>query len=140
MLRAVNLLKVLSILIFLGALILVYAYAPVMVQLRPESNELQLHRESFFYFSIGFFVIINVALLAFEKLYEPFIPKLEVKAWVRGFTFVLNFYLALLVGFIGVLNNTQHLSLYGFSYLNYFGPILIFSWIIGLFFLIYRKA
>ncbi len=140
MLKAVNILKVLSVVLFLGTLLIVYAYAPVMVKLRPETTELQLHKESFFYFFIAVFVIINIALLAFEKLYEKSIQKTEVKAWVRGFTFILNFYFALITGFIGVINNTQHLKLSGFAYLNYIGPFLIFSWIIGLIYLVVNRS
>lgn len=140
MLKAINLLKLLSILIFLGTLTVVYAYSPVVVRLRPDSPELQLHKESFFYFSIAFFVIINVALLAFQKMYESNIPKLEVKAWVRGLTFVINLYLTFIVGFIGVINNTNHLNPEGWEYLNYLGPALIFSWICGLIYLILRKG
>lgn len=140
MLKAVNLLKLLSILIFLGALVLVYAYSPGMVRLRPDAPELQLHRESFFYFAIAIFVVINVALLAFQKLYEKSIAKEEVQAWVRGFTFVINLYLSFIVGFIGVINNLNHLKMESWNYLNYLGPALIFIWITGFIYLIFKKG
>ncbi len=139
MLKVVNFLKVLSILLFLGILLLVYAYLPVMVRLSIESTELQLQKEDFFYFGIGVFVVVNLFFLGFQKLYETHLKRLEVRAWVRGLSFVMNIYLTLLVGFIGVINNTTHLDPAGFSYLNYLGPFLIFVWVIGLIFLLKKK-
>ena len=138
MLKSVNLLKGLSILIFLGTLVLVYAYAPVMIKLEISSG-LELHRESFFYFSMAFVLVVNLALLGFERMFEPRIHSEPLKAWVRGLTFVINFYFALIIAFVGVINNPQHLSVAGFSYLNYIGPVLIATWILGLAYLIYKK-
>lgn len=140
MLKVVNFLKFLSITLFLGILILVYAYLPIMVNLQPGSSEIQLHKETFFYYTIAVFVIVNIVMLAFQKLTENKISKLEVKAWARGAGFVVNIYLTLLIGFIGVINNAQHLDPAGFAYLNYMGPVLIISWIIGLIYLIFKKA
>ncbi|MEQ8470437.1 MAG: hypothetical protein RIC35_04595 [Marinoscillum sp.] len=139
MLRVVNFLKVLSIILFLAILLLVYAYSPVMVNLFEGNSDLQLNRETFFYFGITVFVVINIVLLAFQKLFEKNIRNDEVRSWVRGLGFVINIYLTLIVGFIGVLNNGAHLSAAGFAYLNYLGPFLIFSWICGLFYLLYAK-
>ncbi|MEQ9302359.1 MAG: hypothetical protein RJQ14_00475 [Marinoscillum sp.] len=139
MLRVVNFLKVLSIILFLAILLLVYAYSPVMVRLFENSSELQLNRETFFYYSITVFVVINIVLLAFQKLYEHNIKREDVRGWVRGLGFVINIYLTLIIGFIGVINNQTHLDTEGFAYLNYLGPFLIFSWFCGLFYLLYTK-
>lgn len=140
MLRVVNFLKLLSIILFLIILLLVYAYLPVMVKLEPESTGgLEIHRENFFYYTVGFFVVINVLLLAIQKLSENKIPTEGAKAWSRGAAFVINIYLTLLVGFIGVINNSAHLDASGFTYLNYFGPFLIFSWVVGLIYMLVKK-
>ncbi|WP_258097536.1 hypothetical protein [Marinoscillum pacificum] len=140
MLKVVNFLKFLSILLFLGILLLVYAYLPVMVNLTLDNSDLQLRKEDFFYFGIGVFVVVNLFFLGFQKLYESHISKLEVKAWVRGLSFVVNIYLTLIVGFIGVINNTAHLDPSGFAYLNYLGPFLIFIWVVGLIYLAKMKS
>lgn len=140
MLKVVNFLKFLSILLFLGILLLVYAYLPVMVNLTLDNSDLQLRKEDFFYFGIGVFVVVNLFFLGFQKLYESHISKLEVKAWVRGLSFVVNIYLTLIVGFIGVINNTAHLDPSGFAYLNYLGPFLIFIWVVGLIYLAKKKS
>ncbi|MFH6982332.1 hypothetical protein [Marinoscillum luteum] len=140
MLRVVSFLKLLSIILFLIILVLVYAYLPIMVALEPDAGSLQLHKETFFYYVVAGFVIVNLVMLAFQKLFEGKIENEDVKAWVRGGAFVINICLTLLVGFIGVLNNSAHLNASGFAYLNYLGPALIFSWILGLFYMIYKKA
>ncbi|MFY0605409.1 MAG: hypothetical protein JXR10_01770 [Cyclobacteriaceae bacterium] len=139
MLRVVSFLKFLSIVLFLIIIVLVYAYLPVMVDLEAKEGALQIRKENFFYFAIGIFVVVNIAMLGFQKLIEPKIASLDLKAWLRGLAFVVNIYLTLLAGFLGVLNNSGHLDVAGFSYLNYFGPILIFSWVIGLLYLIYKR-
>ncbi|MBR08254.1 MAG: hypothetical protein CMP48_11350 [Rickettsiales bacterium] len=110
-----------------------------MTRLTLDSTDLQLRKEDFFYFGIGVFVVVNLFFLGFQKMYESHISKLEVKAWVRGLSFVVNIYLTLIVGFIGVINNTTHLDPGGFAYLNYMGPFLIFSWVIGLIYLAKKK-
>lgn len=140
MLRALNLLKLFSIFLFLIILLLVYAYLPIIVNLRPGSTDIQLHKETFFYATIAFFVVVNVVLLAFQKLYENKIRKEDVKAWVRGLTFVINLYITFMIGFIGVINNTAHIKAEGFAYLNYLGPFLVFSWIVGLIYLVQKRS
>ncbi len=126
--------------LFLAILLLVYAYLPVMADLTLDNGDFQVRKEDFFYFGIGVFVVVNLFFLGFQKLFEQFIAKVEVKAWVRGLSFVINIYLTLIVGFIGVINNTNHLNPSGFAYLNYLGPFLIFSWIVGLIYVVKQKS
>ncbi len=140
MLRVVNFLKFLSIALFLGILLLVYAYLPVMVKLSLEEQSLQLHKEHFFYYAIGVFVVINIFLLFIQQKTEPLIPTLYAQAWARAAAFVINIYVTLLIGFIGVINNTNHLDPSSFSYLNYMGPIIIFSWLVGLIYLLMKRS
>lgn len=126
--------------LFLAILLLVYAYLPVMADLTLDNGDFQVRKEDFFYFGIGVFVVVNLFFLGFQKLFEQFITRVEVKAWVRGLSFVINIYLTLIVGFIGVINNTNHLNPSGFAYLNYLGPFLIFSWIVGLIYVVKQKS
>jgi len=140
MLKVVNFLKLLSIILFLVILLLVYAYLPIMVSLDPGSSGLELHKETFFYSMIGIFVIVNIVMLGVQKLTENKISGIDAQAWARGAAFVVNIYFTLLIGFIGVINNSTHLDPAGFAYLNYIGPVLIFSWIIGLIYLLSKKS
>lgn len=136
MLQAVNLLKLFSIALFLCILSLVYAYLPVMVRIWPEGTELMIHKEPFFYYAIGCFLIVNLALLAFQKLIEKRLSDQNLMAWLRGFTFVINLYFTFIAGFIGVINNTGQLNPSGFAYLNYLGPVLVFCWVAGFIYLV----
>ncbi|MEP5791777.1 MAG: hypothetical protein ABJ313_12640 [Cyclobacteriaceae bacterium] len=111
-----------------------------MTSLTLDNADLQIRKEDFFYFAIGVFVVTNVFFLGFQKMYERHITKLEVKAWVRGLSFIVNIYMTLIIGFIGVINNTAHLDPSGFAYLNYLGPFLIFSWVVGLIYLVKKKS
>jgi len=140
MLRVVSFLKFLSILLFLIILLLVYAYLPVVVQLEPESSDWKLDKGDFFYFTLAAFVVINIAMLGFQKLTEPLMKSVDLQAWFRGLPFVINLSLTFLIGFIGVINNSAHLSAEGFAYLNYLGPFLIFSWFIGFIILILKGS
>ena len=139
MVKTVKFLRVLSVILFLGVLALVYAYLPVEVQLSEEKGQLFMHKETFFYYAIGVFLIINLFSALFIYLLTPLVMLRggeEAVAWLTGFGFVLNIYLVLLTGFVGVLNNQAHVSVGGFAYLNYLGPILILGWIIGIFYLL----
>lgn len=140
MLRVVNFLKFLSILLFLGVLLLVYAYLPVMVNLSPGHGDLELRKEVFFYCSVGFFVAVNICLLFVQQRTEPAIPELSAKAWARGAAFAVNICVALLIGFIGALNNTNHLDLAGFAYLNYLGIFVVLGWAAGLVYFLCKKS
>ena len=44
---------------------------------------------------------------------------------------IINIYISLLVGFVGVINNPNHVSALDYSYLNFFGPVLLVVWVIG---------
>lgn len=139
MIKTVKFLRVLSVILFLGTLALVYAYLPIQVQLTEEKNQLVIHRENFFYFAVVFFLVINLLAVLMTNLLSPWVMLKggeQAVAWLAGLGFVINIYLSMLMGFIGVLNNQAHVSTSGFAYLNYIGPVLILVWIIGIFYLI----
>lgn len=138
MLRVINLVKVLSAFIFLGTLSLVYAYMPIMVKLDEEGSA-QVHKENFFYFSTAVFISVNLVVLVIQKILNqrPFTEMLKV--WMGGFTFVINLYLAFIIGFMGVINNAAHIPASNYFYLNWLGPILLLAWLSGLIFLVVKK-
>ena len=138
MLKVVNLVKVFSVFIFLGTLSLVYAYMPIMVKL-DEEGMAELHKENFFYGSVGAFIVINVLILIIQNIINKKAIDEFLKAWIGGFTFVFNFYLALIIGFLGVLNNPAHIPASNYYYLNWIGPFLIFVWLGVLIFLVLKR-
>jgi len=140
MLRVLNLVKTVSAFIFLGILLLVYAYLPIMVEVTPDQSLAKVHKEDFFYYAIAIFLVINLFLFIIQKMTEPLMDREEVKAWLRGFVFVINFYLTCLVGFVGVINNTTSVSMSSYAYLNFVGPLMIVAWLVGLIIVIKNKT
>ncbi|MEQ8906838.1 hypothetical protein [Ekhidna sp.] len=137
MIKATKVLNSLSIIFFMAILLLVYAYLPIMVDLNVEELK-DFHKQTFFYYTVGGFVVVNVILKLVTSLGAKYLPK-EPQAWLNAIIFVINFNITLIVGFIGVWNNPAHIEPESFAYLNYMGPILIIIWVIGLIFLYFKK-
>ena len=137
MIKATKVLNSLSIIFFMAILLLVYAYLPIMVDLNVERLK-DFHKQTFFYYTVGGFVVVNVILKLVTSLGAKYLPK-EPQAWLNAIIFVINFNITLIVGFIGVWNNPAHIEPESFAYLNYMGPILIIIWVIGLIFLYFKK-
>lgn len=142
MIKTVKFLRTLSAILFLGILAWVYAYLPYQVQLLEERGVFVIHKEHFFYYVGGAVLIINLFIIILSQIVEPLILSKggeRAMAWFTGLGFVLNIYFTLLVGFVGVLNNQASVSVSGFAYLNYFGPVLLVGWIFGFFYFLKSK-
>lgn len=142
MTKAVNLLRVLSIIFFLVAFVLIYAFMPIMVELGSEEMSLNMHRENFFYYGLATFLGINILVAVLLRMLEAWFASIGnelVETWVLGLHVVINVYLTLIVGYIGVLNNTATMLASTYAYLNFIGPTLIFLWIFGLIYLVVKK-
>jgi len=138
MINVIKVLNVFSTILFAAILLLVYAYLPINVDINIEGVS-SIHKQTLFYQLLGGFLVINLLLrltinFGFRKL-----PDL-LKAWITVLIFIVNFYCTLMVGFIGVWNNSTHISPEGYAYLNYIGPILMIIWVVGLIFLVIKKS
>ncbi|MEM6831488.1 MAG: hypothetical protein AAF551_13340, partial [Bacteroidota bacterium] len=89
--------------------------------------------------SLGTFILVNI-LLRLVLGYGLRSLNLSIRSWMMGLIFLLNFYITLIIGFIGVLNNSTHVSPSSYAYLNFLGPILLIGWMIGLIFLVFKKS
>ena len=137
MIKAVKVFNSISVLLFSAVLLLVYAYLPIMVELKVEGIK-DVHKQTFFYYAFGSFVIVNI-ILRVGIFFGSRGLNTNLAAWIRSILFIVNFYLASMIGFIGVLNNTTHINPISYSYLNFLGPIFLVIWIIGLIFFIFKK-
>ncbi len=143
MIKVVGIVKFLSIVLFLGILGLSYAYLPVKTAVLPDSRDILIDRGTFFYMAAGFFTFVNIIFSYLSRtLWKKMSAGPSVQAWLLLLTPVVNIYLAMLVGFVAVLNNPIDIPPASYSYLNYLGPILIMAWLVGLIvvFLKRRKA
>ncbi|MEO9474534.1 MAG: hypothetical protein ABJG41_03345 [Cyclobacteriaceae bacterium] len=139
MVKAVNILKIISALCFLSTLLYVYSSLPVMVNLNPDIFDFSVHREYLFYGLLTGFVVISIFFFALEKMLLPVIKFEELAAWVKGLSPVVNLYLCFLIGYLAVINNPGHFQSGSYGYLTYLGPILIAVWLGGLIFLISKS-
>ncbi len=138
MIKAIKVLTIFSTLLFAVILLLVYAYLPISVDLNIEGIS-SVHKQTFFYQVLIAFVIVNIILRLIINVGFKSIQGL-LKAWLSFLIFIVNFYFALLVGFVGVWNNATHISPESYGYLNFIGPILLIAWVLGLIFLVFKKS
>ena len=99
MLRAVNFVRLLSIVIFLGTLSLVYAYLDPVVSFSLEDATPTLHRTDFFYLGALIFLVINVFLWLLIKIVAPKIAQrfgILSAGWFAALPIVVNFYICFL--------------------------------------------
>ncbi len=141
MVKAVGIVRFLSVVLFLAILGLSYAYLPVKAMLVPDDRSIQIDRGDFFYFSAGIFAVLNLLFAVISKSYwVRFKENPLLQAWLNALTPIVNIYLTLLVGFVAVLNNPTHVSTSSYGYLNFLGPLLLLAWIVGLAVIRFRKV
>ena len=137
MIKAVKFLNLTTTILFVIITFLVYAYLPINVDLNIEGLS-SVHKHRFFYYSVSVFLAVNILLrliinLGFSSANE------NLKAWLMSLIFILNLYLTLTIGFVGVWNNSSHISPANYSYLNFIGPVLIIFWVLGLIFFVVKE-
>lgn len=137
MIKAVKILNLTSVFLFTVVLIFIYAYLPISVDLNIEGIE-NIHKHRFFYYSIAIFLIINILVRVILNLSFKTVSE-NVLAWLTSFIFIMNVYITFLIGFVGVWNNSTHISPSNYSYLNFLGPIFIIIWVGGLIFLVVKR-
>lgn len=133
MIKVVGIIKFLSVVFFLAVLTWVYSYLPVNVNLLPDSIEWQIDREYFFYSILITFIVLNVILSVLLSVLKSRTRNWQAttQAWLRAMTPALNIYITLIVGFVGIINNSSHVAASSFTYLNYLAPLIFIVWVIG---------
>ena len=137
MIKAIKVFNSISVLLFSVILLLVYAYLPIMVDMNVEGVK-DVHKQTFFYYAFGTFVLVNIIIRIGASLGSRNLEE-NLAAWIRAILFIVNFYLASMVGFIGVMNNTGHINPSSYAYLNFLGPLFLIIWVGGLIFFIVKK-
>jgi hypothetical protein len=135
--KAVKVLNLFSTLLFAGILLLVYSFLPISVDLNLDfiSN---IHKQQFFYYVFLIFILLNFLLRVILRFGAKGVDE-TLYGWLYLLIFIVNFYMTLLVGFVGVLNNTNHINPSSYAYLNYMGPLAVIAWFAGYIFLLFKK-
>ncbi len=138
----------LSIILFLIALLVVYAFLPGTVGILFSDTGkpvMDIGRNTFFYSSLGIFLIIQLIFYLFnQQVLEKHYTASENRpfnVWFRGIILLINLFFVLMIVFTGMANNAQDYSYSSVTAIAYVGPVLIFLWIFTLpfFYLQYRK-
>ena len=137
MIKAVKVLNISSTLFFMIVLVLIYGYLPISVDLNIDGIE-DIHKHRFFYYSMSAFIITNILLRVIINLGFKAVSE-NVLAWMTSLIFILNMYITLIVGFVGVWNNSTHISPSNYSYLNFLGPFFLLIWVAGLIYLVVKN-
>lgn len=138
MIKAVKVLNLFSSLLFGGVLLLIYAYLPISVDLNIDLIG-SIHKQHFFTYGLAGFVVINAGVRLVVRFGLSSLKEAQI-AWASLLIFVVNVYLTVLIGFVGVWNNTTHISPESYAYLNFIGPILFLGWSVGLIFLLLKRT
>lgn len=141
--------RVVSMLFFLAALSLTYAYLPERVSLYSDSLGTPVYfieRGFFFYYAFGFFLFANLMFYVFSKMldrvpvtagtgiFNSDIFKDKAMTWLEVLVILINGFFVTSIAFIGVYNNPQTFEWANFSYLVYIG---IFLMAVGIFSFLY---
>ncbi|HBH24229.1 MAG TPA: hypothetical protein DDY13_12495 [Cytophagales bacterium] len=144
--RVIRFVRNVSVILFLGVLLLVYAYLhenPTFYL--DENQQIGISLNSFFYGSLIIFAFANLFLnimLSFSDKIAPgmrsglFFRSAEMKAnfriWLYGFNAATNFFLLSIVGYLGLLNSSDQYGLSGYRWVVYMGPVFVVIILIGL--------
>lgn len=129
---------IISILLFFGALLLVYAFLPDRVGIHANAGGMPdefIKREIFFYTCLITFIVTNALLYLLYKLLmatrrsapseRALSLRQDLAGWMLGFAATLNFFYILVMFFFSSLNNAEALSDGHFALLVYTGPLFL---------------
>ncbi|MFA0963758.1 hypothetical protein AB9P05_18270 [Roseivirga sp. BDSF3-8] len=147
--KIVNMLWVISLIAFLGAFLVVYAYLPGEVAINSDAggrgNQF-VSKEMFFYGGIGFFMLTNIVLYLFSRLIHMEASRMNsnnrgsglfhfrnrLAVWIKGLTILINLFFITISLFIGIFNSTDNVGTMDYVLLIYLIPVLIVGWLIYL--------
>ncbi len=141
-----------------GVIALTYAHLPLTVNIGEIENDgLVISKDAYFYLSIGILLLFNVLLniigkgIQFVPTQGIIIPNRKewltdinttkelyflVKSWVRGFAFITNLFLAVVIGIVYDMNSRGHFVL---GWILYIILGLAIFWIVYFFVLFLSK-
>ncbi len=133
-----------SIIIFLVALLLVYAFLPDPLGLlfNEDGSAMQeMSKNSFFYYTLFLFVISQIILILFKngRLFNMKLNREYLITWFQGFHLSINLFVILMLIFIGLANNAVDYSFSSIQFISYLAPLGVLVWLITLPFLLLLK-
>ena len=137
MLKVTNALRIVSILVFLGAFFYSYANVPEeVIVFETQTDRWLVPREQYFYLGLIFFVVINAIFMVTRnvierKLVEEDSLLYKLYTWFMGIAPTFNIFLSCAVLFIGIKNNPGYMELNNMEgILIYAGMVFLIIWLI----------
>jgi hypothetical protein len=138
MFQVAKVVRLVFIFFFLVVFLFIYAYLPLTIDIGLEEIG-RVGRNSFFYTVIGLFV----GFYFISHFLQYFVDRQGIGMYQRLFIHllpaVLYFALTLLVGYIGVNNNSDDIRPSTFYYLNYLCIVVLVGWICGFLFVLVKR-
>ena len=126
-----------SIIIFLVALLIVYAFLPDPLGLLFNEDGLpmrEMSKNTFFYSTLFLFVISQIILILFKngRLFKMKLNREYLITWFQGFHLSINLFVILMLIFIGLANNAVDYSFSSIQFINYLAPLVVLVWLVML--------
>ena len=138
MFQAAKVIRLIFTFVFLAVLLLCYAYLPLTLDINIEGSQ-RIGRELFFYVAIGLFLLVNLSTYFLRNNATGLTSAPKKKLLIHLLAPVLYFSMAMLIGFLTVVNNPQDVSVISFNYLNYLAAGLVLAWIFSFLFVSIKK-
>lgn len=126
-----------TIVLYLGAILIVYAFMPDPCGLLFDEHGkiyYSLSRNIFFYTSIFAFLLIQILMTAIEKSYfmksHNDAKFIRIKIWYKGLRLAVNIFLILMLVFIGLANNAVNFSFESIHNIPYFASGIVLIWML----------
>jgi hypothetical protein len=133
-----------SIILFLAVIVIVYAFVPDPCGLLFSDNGSILYSlpiNTFFYSSLFIFMIIQILLMVFDKIFlsgSKQTNSVKLETWFQGMRLSINLFIILLLIFIGLANNAVDYSYSSIHLIIYFASLIIVIWFLTLPFFIFH--
>lgn len=146
MIKVLKFFTTVSILIFLMAVLVVYAFLPDPSGLLFNSDGgsiVEASKNTFFYSILFIFVIIQILYIVFNQTTlirkEGSHNKL-ISTWIQGMILSINLFIILMIVFIGLANNSVDYSFKSIRFIAFVAPSIVILWLLTLpFFLFIPK-
>ena len=136
-----------SVILFLVAVLLVYAFLPDPSGLLFNKEGLRIlscSKNTIFYSALFIFVVLQVLFILFNKSVlakSNTIMMQKIQLWFRGMHLAINLFIILMLIFIGLANNAIDYTFSSIHYLAYLAPSIVILWLLTLsvFLFMYRR-
>lgn len=139
MLQSAKFIRVFFAFFFLAILLLIYGYAPLTLDINISGFE-RVGRDYFFYSCIGLFIFFNLITYFFRYLANRSSMGYYQRTTIHLLSPILYLSMTLIIGYLGVINNSSAMSSSTYGYLTYLSPILLIFWIFGFLFTRIKKV